>query len=687
MLTALAGLLLIPAVFMHFVLERYTPQTYRIIEESVLGSQFLWVIVVLFRKTFQLSTGHHRVVFGTFFNPQGKEAKAARALTITILLPIGAIIVLLIGTLLKLPTRILMWFIILLFYSAFFGTYLNHIVEAMPFQMKLIGIILITMLCIVGLFVVVVGRSYENNYKNMSFLHDNQTISFVPNEYGGYNILRVPIRFDSDLGQALEFGNSDTKVLDLKFPFTFFDRLYEEIHIANEKAIILLGDIGITQPVWGGFNALPAIAPMYMMLDPDNGLGIFQKSEAEKTTITWYMLPALHSSEPNTIQLVLHRNGLFDISYKELNPGMVYRVMDRKLSVNIVGVHPGGRNTPLEPIRFSDDLPYLSSSHSVIFEDYYTDFEKDLSARMLPHALILIISSLFIIFVFPVVFKSSLIKPLQNLLKGMQKVDRGDLEVSVTPLFNDEIGMVTAVFNRMVQSVKRAEEKLIQQEKRAVVGDLAVGIIHEMKNQLTTIGYLDLILDKLPAEAEEEKQFAKFIFDSRDRMIGIIDEIRGLARNEESDYELRVDNLEHVITEAIQLAKMDSEVKSKDIFFESHYNGDSVINKNKIIQVLLNLIRNAAQAIENIENGKIRVLTETKEPFVLVEIIDNGIGIEKEKLERIWKPFFSTKGEKGTGVGLDICKRIIEGHKGIISCESELNKGTTFTFSLLISEK
>ncbi len=253
--------------------------------------------------------------------------------------------------------------------------------------------------------------------------------------------------------------------------------------------------------------------------------------------------------------------------------------------------------------------------------------------------------------------------------------------------FSEELDSKNKSLTQTLDQLQKTQEKLIQQEKRAVVGDLTVGIAHEMKNQLTIIGVLDLILDKLPAEAEEEKQLAKFIFDSRDRMIGIIDEIRGLARNEESDYELRVENLEHVITEAIQLAKMDSEVKSKEISFESRYTGDSVINKNKIIQVLLNLIKNAAQAIANIENGKIMVKTETKEPFVLVEIIDNGVGIEKEKLERIWEPFFSTKGEKGTGVGLDICKRIIEGHKGIISCESELNKGTTFTFSLLISDK
>ncbi len=65
-------------------------------------------------------------------------------------------------------------------------------------------------------------------------------------------------------------------------------------------------------------------------------------------------------------------------------------------------------------------------------------------------------------------------------------------------------------------------------------------------------------------------------------------------------------------------------------------------------------------------------------------ISDNGHGIDKEKQIKIWEPFFSTKGNKGTGIGLDVCRRIIEGHKCSISVESEINKGTSFRFELPI---
>jgi signal transduction histidine kinase len=103
-------------------------------------------------------------------------------------------------------------------------------------------------------------------------------------------------------------------------------------------------------------------------------------------------------------------------------------------------------------------------------------------------------------------------------------------------------------------------------------------------------------------------------------------------------------------------------------------------NANSLQQVFLNLLINARDAMP--KGGSIGVTSSLTGFHVCVKISDTGQGIEKELLEKIFAPFFSTKGEKGTGLGLAICSKIISQHKGEIRVESEVGKGTTFTIFL-----
>jgi len=82
------------------------------------------------------------------------------------------------------------------------------------------------------------------------------------------------------------------------------------------------------------------------------------------------------------------------------------------------------------------------------------------------------------------------------------------------------------------------------------------------------------------------------------------------------------------------------------------------------------------------EDGRISINAESRDAEFWIRVSDNGRGIEKEKLEKIWTPFFTTKGNRGTGIGLDISRRIIEGHGGSIACESVPGRGAAFIFNL-----
>ncbi len=239
---------------------------------------------------------------------------------------------------------------------------------------------------------------------------------------------------------------------------------------------------------------------------------------------------------------------------------------------------------------------------------------------------------------------------------------------------------ITQYAQNTVREAVQYEEKLIQQEKLAVVGSLTAGLAHEVKNQLNSISFLELISSRF---TDNERLYMKYIYDSRDRISSLVDEVRALAKNEEISYTIKPHSIQDIIEESIALVKMDPDVKNKSIQYEEKIPIIVLVDKNKIIQVMLNLLRNSAHAIDDKKIvGEIIIKTKDQENYIAVKIIDNGIGMDQNRLSNIWQPFYTTKGEKGTGIGLGITKRIIEGHGGEIHCESILNHGTTFHFTL-----
>jgi signal transduction histidine kinase len=111
------------------------------------------------------------------------------------------------------------------------------------------------------------------------------------------------------------------------------------------------------------------------------------------------------------------------------------------------------------------------------------------------------------------------------------------------------------------------------------------------------------------------------------------------------------------------------------------------VNRSKIKQVLLNLLRNAAQAMHGQHREphfEVRVSSDGESGFL--SVTDNGSGIPPDRLDKIWQPFYTTKGQEGTGLGLDLCRQICERHHGGISVTSEVGVGTTFTVRLPLRE-
>ena len=226
------------------------------------------------------------------------------------------------------------------------------------------------------------------------------------------------------------------------------------------------------------------------------------------------------------------------------------------------------------------------------------------------------------------------------------------------------------------------EQRLVQCERLAAVGELTSTTTHEFNNILMTIlNYAKLGL-RHKDEATREKALTR-ILDAANRGAKITSLVLGLSRTGSGNF----DPIDLVAIVEDSLVLLEKELQKYRIHVEKELSGVPVIqgSAGALQRLLLNLITNARQAIK--ENGTIRIIVkhESKTDSVVLTVRDNGSGIPKEVLPKIFDRFFTTKsgpdasGKGGTGLGLTACKQIIDDHRGRIRVESTVGKGTAFS--------
>ena len=239
----------------------------------------------------------------------------------------------------------------------------------------------------------------------------------------------------------------------------------------------------------------------------------------------------------------------------------------------------------------------------------------------------------------------------------------------------------------MVQQTEtdQLRQQLLQAQKLSSVGALASSVAHEFNNILTTImNYARMALRANGDEAARNQALEKILKGSQ-RAATIISSMLGFARNTSSK---RADtDLVALVEELLILTEKD--LSKHRIQVEKKYHGrpHACIVPAQIEQVLLNLIINARQAMQRGGRLTIEVRDNVRTQMAEVRIADTGIGIPTERMRLIFEPFFTTKepdenGHGGTGLGLSVCRQIIEQHQGRIRVESAPGKGATFTIKL-----
>ncbi|MEX2138969.1 MAG: ATP-binding protein [Pirellulales bacterium] len=235
------------------------------------------------------------------------------------------------------------------------------------------------------------------------------------------------------------------------------------------------------------------------------------------------------------------------------------------------------------------------------------------------------------------------------------------------------------------EQVAALKEQLGQAQKLTALGELVSTTTHEFNNVLMTIiNYAKMGLRHKDA-ATRDKAFDK-ILAAGNRAAAITNGILGFARNRSKTMEST--DLRRVVNDSLLL--LERELAKYHVRVEKHFDAvpEVLANGNQIQQVLLNLLINARQAMSNGGMLTIKLLSDDVAGMVDLVVRDSGCGMPPETLRRIFDPFFTTKsgpdasGKGGTGLGLSMCRDIIEAHHGRIRVESALGKGTMFTIKL-----
>lgn len=252
------------------------------------------------------------------------------------------------------------------------------------------------------------------------------------------------------------------------------------------------------------------------------------------------------------------------------------------------------------------------------------------------------------------------------------------IDVVLSPLDDKQNRVVGIVLVASDITKRKILERELEQVKQfALLGEVTAEVAHEIKNPLMSIRGCARILQKDLSENSKYDEFIQPIISEVDRANEVIEQMLSYARMNR-EYSRTSININEVIEKCANLLSFYK--KGKYISIEKDFYEDVNLIEGNVVrlqQVFINILINAVQAIE--KEGKIKIKTYNQEKMkkVVVVISDNGIGINPEKIGRIFQPYYSNK-KGGTGLGLSIAKKIVEKHSGDIKVKSKLNKGTEF---------
>jgi signal transduction histidine kinase len=292
---------------------------------------------------------------------------------------------------------------------------------------------------------------------------------------------------------------------------------------------------------------------------------------------------------------------------------------------------------------------------------------------------------LFLFFAFNTYFLGRrMLRPLRRFVAYAERIATGDYSpITPTRRYRDEFSNLAVSINKMMKEIETKQEQLIQSHKVTAIGLLTSGIAHELNNPINNINItVEYIIENFEQlTAEQKGSLLKDIMQQGERASNTVKELLHFTRvKPDALQELEIAT---VIDDTLRL--LQNQLSLSNIILQKDYpDGAPLVkgNSDNLQQVFLNIFLNAIQAMPG--GGTLRTaVSDTHVGLLKIDITDNGTGIKPEYIQRLFDPYFTTKGVgEGTGLGLAVCFGIVKKHGGKILVSSELGKGSTFSVYL-----
>ena len=257
-------------------------------------------------------------------------------------------------------------------------------------------------------------------------------------------------------------------------------------------------------------------------------------------------------------------------------------------------------------------------------------------------------------------------------------------------LLEERVRERTSELESALSDLNAAQTRLVQQERLSAFGEMAGGVVHDFSNALMSIiGYSEMLITNAGARADEATalEYLRIINTAGRDGAHVVSRLRDFYRPRGAADLFESLDLKEIVLQSIALARprCAKRESGQSIRFETDLDGSATVSGigAELREVLTNLMFNAMDAIPG--EGLITLRTRSQGDEVIAEVIDTGAGMTPEVRERCLEPFFTTKGDHGTGLGLAMVFGIIKRHQGTLEIESEPGKGTTFQVRLPVA--
>ncbi|HWN66867.1 MAG TPA: hybrid sensor histidine kinase/response regulator [Haliangium sp.] len=263
--------------------------------------------------------------------------------------------------------------------------------------------------------------------------------------------------------------------------------------------------------------------------------------------------------------------------------------------------------------------------------------------------------------------RSMLASRSQALAESAREVERAEAELRTTHT-----------------ELRAATERLVQAEQMAAVGRVAAAIAYELSRQLALVGYAEAIKSRVASDPELV-ELANIIVAAQKRLAAMVDEIRDFAAADgdgRGAFHREPADVAAVVDEALAIMRYDRDACQRTIERRYHGRPLAALHHHKFSQVVINLVSNAVQATRPgdvivVELDMARDDGPGGKRVAALTVSDPGVGMPAEVLARLGEPFFTTRGDRGSGLGVGICMRIVEEHGGRLTYSSQVGRGTT----------